>query len=69
MADAGQLSFQGKLTDNACVKVDHAKALALQASDTAQFKSFVRILRDRAVAGNPAAAKALAHAGISPLSP
>ena len=61
MADAGQLYFQGKLMGQSCIKIDYAKALTLlkASGDTAQFNAILRLVRERAAAGNAAAAKAI----------
>lgn len=61
MPDAGELYFWGKLMGKPCIKADPVKAITLlqKAGDTATANAFIRVLRERAASGNPAAISAL----------
>lgn len=69
MDDAAQLYFHGMLMGVHCVAVDYVKALTLSraAGDAFTFNTFLRLLKDKAAAGNPAAAHAIAVAGTPPM--
>lgn len=68
MGDAARLLFHGMLMGDKCVKSDKAKALDLlrKAGDRTTFNTFLRILQEKAAAGNAAAISALAKADTSP---
>ncbi len=61
------LYFQGKLMGQSCIKIDYAKSLTLlkASGDTAQFNAILRLVRERAAAGNAAAARAIKPYGTN----